>query len=408
MATTYTPEPTGSGLRAHIQRLGGKMAGMVMPNIGAFIAWGLITALFIPTGWLPNKDLGELVDPMIKFLLPLLIGYTGGRMVHGQRGAVVGAVATVGIIVGADVPMFLGAMMIGPLTAYLLKLFDDLVQDRVRTGFEMLVDNFSAGIIGGAMAVAGNRVIGPVMNTFSDWAGDGVGWLVDHDVLPLTSLLIEPAKVLFLNNAVNHGVLGPLGVQQAAEHGKSVLFMLESNPGPGLGVLLAYWFFGPRRLRPSVPAAAIIHFFGGIHEIYFPYILMKPRMILAAMAGGVTGVAIFVAFDTGLVATPSPGSIFAYLAQTPRGASNWIGVYTGLLASTAVSFGVGAALLGFGRLAEPATDGDPEGAEEQDGTATAETAGDETAENETAKDEAAKSEAPKDAGDGAAKETTAH
>jgi PTS system mannitol-specific IIC component len=366
MATTYTPEPTGSGFRANVQRLGGKMAGMVMPNIGAFIAWGLITALFIPTGWLPNKELAELVDPMIKFLLPLLIGYTGGQMVHGRRGAVVGAVATAGIVVGADVPMFLGAMIIGPLAAYLLKLFDGLIEDRVRTGFEMLVDNFSAGILGGAMAIAGNRVIGPVMNTFTEWAGDGVHWLVDHDVLPLTSLLIEPAKVLFLNNAVNHGVLGPLGVQQAAEHGKSVLFMLESNPGPGLGVLLAYWFFGPRRLRPSVPAATIIHFFGGIHEIYFPYILMKPRMILAAIAGGMTGVAIFVATGVGLVATPSPGSIFAYLAQTPRGVGNWIGVYTGLFASAAVSFGVGAALLGFGRLAEPKEEDDDESAAEDE------------------------------------------
>ncbi|CNG06009.1 PTS system mannitol-specific transporter subunit IIC [Mycobacterium tuberculosis] len=391
MATTYTPEPTGSGFRANVQRIGGKMAGMVMPNIGAFIAWGLITALFIPTGWLPNKDLAELVDPMIKFLLPLLIGYTGGRLVHGQRGAVVGAVATVGIVVGADVPMFLGAMIMGPLAAYLIKLFDGLVQERVRTGFEMLVDNFSAGIIGGAMAVAGHLVIGPIMNTFSDWAGDGVSWLVDHDVLPLTSLLIEPAKVLFLNNAVNHGVLGPLGVQQAAEHGKSVLFMLESNPGPGLGVLLAYWFFGPRRLRPSVPAATIIHFFGGIHEIYFPYILMKPRMILAAIAGGMTGVAIFVATGAGLVATPSPGSIFAYLAQTPRGVGNWIGVYTGLFASAAVSFGVGAALLGFGRLAEP-----------EDAESTAED------ELEEAKDKTAENKAAaKKAAGGTPKETTA-
>ncbi|MGI5414598.1 mannitol-specific PTS transporter subunit IIC [Actinomadura luteofluorescens] len=403
MATTYTPEPAGSGIRANIQRLGGRMAAMVMPNIGAFIAWGLITALFIPTGWLPNKELGELVDPMIKFLLPLLIGYTGGRMVHGQRGAVVGAVATVGIVVGAEVPMFLGAMITGPLAAYVLRLFDGLVQDRVRTGFEMLVDNFSAGIVGAAMAVAGNRVIGPVMNTFTEWAGDGVGWLVDHDLLPLTSLLIEPAKVLFLNNAVNHGVLGPLGVQEAAQHGKSVLFMLESNPGPGLGVLLAYWFFGPRRLRPSVPAAAVIHFFGGIHEIYFPYILMKPRMMLAAMAGGVTGVAIFVATGAGLVATPSPGSIFAYLAQTPRGAGNWVGVYTGLVASAAVSFGVGAALLGFGKLAESdPEDGDP-AAGEAEGTAE-ESAADKSA----AKESNAEQTGPQEPADGAARETTAH
>ncbi|MEU8307877.1 PTS mannitol transporter subunit IICB [Actinomadura sp. NPDC048955] len=403
MATTYTPEPAGSGIRANIQRLGGRMAAMVMPNIGAFIAWGLITALFIPTGWLPNKELGELVDPMIKFLLPLLIGYTGGRMVHGQRGAVVGAVATVGIVVGAEVPMFLGAMITGPLAAYVLRLFDGLVQDRVRTGFEMLVDNFSAGIVGAAMAVAGNRVIGPVMNTFTEWAGDGVGWLVDHDLLPLTSLLIEPAKVLFLNNAVNHGVLGPLGVQEAAQHGKSVLFMLESNPGPGLGVLLAYWFFGPRRLRPSVPAAAVIHFFGGIHEIYFPYILMKPRMMLAAMAGGVTGVAIFVATGAGLVATPSPGSIFAYLAQTPRGAGNWVGVYTGLVASAAVSFGVGAALLGFGKLAESdPEDGDP-AAGEGEGAAE-ESAADKSATRESTDEQTG----PQEPADGAARETTAH
>ncbi|MFD0853384.1 PTS transporter subunit EIIC, partial [Actinomadura adrarensis] len=223
-----------------------------------------------------------------------------------------------GLVVGADVPMFLGAMIIGPLAAYLMKLFDELIEDRVRPGFEMLVNNFSAGILAAAMAIAGNRGIGPVVSTFSDLAEDAVGWLVDNNVLPLTSILIEPAKVLFLNNAVNHGVLGPLGVQQAAETGKSVLFMLESNPGPGLGLLLAYMFFGPRRLRPSTPAAAIIHFFGGIHEIYFPYVLMKPRMILALMAGAGTGIAIFVATGAGLVATPSPGSIFAYLAQTPR------------------------------------------------------------------------------------------
>ncbi|MFG2005529.1 mannitol-specific PTS transporter subunit IIC [Spirillospora sp. NPDC048911] len=366
MATAYTPKVTGDGVRARVQRVGGYLAGMVMPNIGAFIAWGLITALFIPTGWTPNKELGELVDPMIKFLLPMLIGYTGGRMVHGQRGAVVGAVATMGVVVGAEQPMFLGAMIMGPLAAYLLKLFDGLVEDRIRPGFEMLVDNFSAGIIGAGMAVVGKLTIGPVVRTLTNSAGDAVEWLVDNDVLPLASVLIEPAKVLFLNNAINHGVLSPLGVQQAAEHGKSILFTLESNPGPGLGVLLAYFFFGPRKLRPTAPAAMIIHFFGGIHEIYFPYILMKPRMILAAIAGGATGVAIFLAFDTGLVATPAPGSIFAYLAQTPKGVSNWIGIYTGVFASIAVSFGVGAALLGFGRLAEPAEDGDASATETED------------------------------------------
>ncbi len=350
-SSSYTPVVVGTGLKATVQRVGGYLAGMVMPNIGAFIAWGLITALFIPTGWLPNARFAALVVPMITFLIPVLIGYTGGRAVHGQRGAVVGAVATVGIIVGSNVPMILGAMIVGPLTAYLLKRFDAFTEDRIRPGFEMLVENFSAGILGGGMAVLGVWVIGPVVRAGTTGTGHGVEWLVNHHLLPFASFLIEPGKVLFLNNAINHGVLGPLGVAQAAEHGKSVLFMLESNPGPGLGVLLAYLLFGPRLLRPTVPAAIIIQFFGGIHEIYFPYVLMKPRMILAAIAGGASGILVFLATGAGLVATPSPGSIFAYAAETPPG--SYFGVFAGVLVAVAVSFTVGSALLGFGKLAEP-------------------------------------------------------
>lgn len=347
MADTYTPPVYGTGVKATIQRIGGHLAGMIMPNIGAFIAWGLITALFIPTGWLPNASLAALVGPIITTLLPVLIGYTGGRMVHGQRGAVVGAVATMGVVVGATIPMFLGAMVIGPLAAYVLKLVDRFTEQRTKAGFEMLVDNFTAGIVGGAMALLGVWGIGPIVKVVTEAAGSGVGWLIGHSLLPLASVLIEPAKVLFLNNAINHGVLGPLGVAEAVQQGKSILFMLESNPGPGLGLLLAYLFFGPRALRPSTPAAMIIHFFGGIHEIYFPYVLMKPRLIIAVIAGGAAGVFTFMITGAGLVATPSPGSIFAYLAVTPKG--GWFGVAAGILLATAASFAVASLLLGFGR-----------------------------------------------------------
>ena len=273
-------------------------------------------------------------------------------MVHGQRGAVVGAVATIGVVVGAGIPMFLGAMIMGPLTAYLLKLVDGYIQDKTRAGFEMLVDNFSAGIIGGAAAVFGSWAVEPIVKHVTNVAGNGVEWLIHHHLLPLASVVIEPAKVLFLNNAVNHGVLGPLGVAESVRHGKSILFMLESNPGPGLGVLLAYLLFGPKLLRPSVPAAIVIQFFGGIHEIYFPYILMKPRLVLASMAGGAAGIGTFMVTGAGLVATPSPGSIFAYAAETPRG--GYFGVFAGVLVAAAVSFAVGSALLGFGRFAEDA------------------------------------------------------
>jgi PTS system mannitol-specific IIC component len=350
----------GPGVQATIQRIGGYLAGMIMPNIAAFIAWGLITALFIPTGWWPNEQLAELVAPMILTLLPVLIGYTGGRLVHGQRGAVVGAVATMGVVVGTDIPMFLGAMIIGPLAAYVLKRIDGVIGGRVRAGFEMLVDNFSAGILGVVMAILGYLAIGPVVTTLATAAGDGVDVLVSNGLLPLVSIIVEPAKVLFLNNAINHGVLGPLGVDQALENGKSILFMIETNPGPGLGILLAYFLFGPRSLRPTAPGAIIIHFFGGIHEIYFPYVLMNPRLILAAIVGGASGVFTAVVTGAGLVATPSPGSIFAYLAVTPP--TGFVGVLLAIVVATGVSFAVASMLLGFGRAEEPVETRSPEAA----------------------------------------------
>ncbi|AXT84480.1 PTS mannose transporter subunit IIA [Aeromicrobium sp. A1-2] len=346
--SNYTPHAAGDGLRAKIQRFGSKLAGMVMPNIGAFIAWGLITAIFIPDGWIPNKDIATLVSPMILFLLPLLIGFTGGKMVHGHRGGVVGAVATMGVIVGTDVPMFLGAMIMGPLGGWIIMKLDESIEGKVKPGFEMLIDNFTAGIVGMLLAIVGLKGAGPVVEHLTTWLGNGVEKLVDNNMLPLASFVIEPAKVLFLNNAINHGVLTPLGVTEAAEKGKSVLFMLESNPGPGLGILLAYWLFGPRSLRASAPAAIIIQFFGGIHEIYFPYILMKPKLILAVIAGGAAGIATFQLTGAGLVASPSPGSIFAYLAQTPKGFGNYGGMLLGVTVSAAVSFFVASLLLGFG------------------------------------------------------------
>ena len=342
----------GNGIRARVQRFGGNLAGMIMPNIGAFIAWGLITALFIPTGWLPNETLAQLVDPTIKFLLPVLIGYTGGRMVHGQRGAVVGAIATMGVIVGADVPMFLGAMIIGPLAALLMKWFDRAIEGKVRSGFEMLVNNFSAGILGGAMALLGLIGIGPIVEALTTAASNVVDFLVDNSLLPLVSIIVEPAKVLFLNNAINHGVFGPLGIEQAQETGQSILFMIETNPGPGLGILVAFWLFGPRKTRPTAPGAIIIHFFGGIHEIYFPYLLMKPKLILAAIAGGMAGVGTALVTNSGLVAPPAPGSIFAYMAVTPRGGH--LSVLLCIAVATAVSFVVAAALMKFGHGADAA------------------------------------------------------
>ncbi|CAH0532746.1 PTS system mannitol-specific EIICBA component [Vibrio stylophorae] len=323
--------------------MGRFLSNMVMPNIGAFIAWGIITALFIPTGWLPNESLASMVGPMITYMLPLLIGYTGGKLAGGDRGAVVGAITTMGVIVGTDIPMFMGAMMVGPLGGYAIKTFDRFMEGRVRSGFEMLVNNFSAGIIGMICALLAFFFIGPFVKVLSGVLASGVNFLVAQNLLPLTSIFVEPAKILFLNNAINHGIFSPLGIQQVTETGQSIFFLIEANPGPGLGILLAYMVFGKGSARQTAGGASIIHFFGGIHEIYFPYVLMNPRLILAAIAGGMTGVFVLTLFNAGLVSPASPGSIFAILLMTPK--ASMVGVLASIASATAVSFVVASILM---------------------------------------------------------------
>ncbi len=336
--------------RAKIQAFGGFLTSIVIPNIGAFIAWGFITALFIPTGWIPNEHFGQLVDPMIKYLLPLLLGYTGGNLIGGQRGAVMGSIATVGLIIGADIPMFLGAMIMGPLGGYVIKKFDEMVEGKIPTGFEMVVNNFSLGIIGFILALLSFQFIGPIIEAANRLVTVAIKSLVATGFLPLLSIINEPAKVLFLNNVIDQGIYYPLGMQETLETGKSIYFMVASNPGPGLGMLLAYSLFGKGVSKKSAPSAIIIHFFGGIHELYFPYVLMNPLMILAMIAGGMSGIITFNAFRAGLVAGPSPGSIFAYLALTPKG--NFLGVISGVVVATVVAFLVASAILKLGRKNE--------------------------------------------------------
>ncbi|MFS0639181.1 PTS mannitol transporter subunit IICBA [Mesobacillus foraminis] len=341
-----------SNIKVAVQKFGNFLSSMVMPNISAFIAWGLITALFIPTGFIPNESLAKMVSPMVTYLLPILIGYSGGKLVHDQRGAVVGAIATMGVIAGADIPMFLGAMVIGPLGGWVIKKFDQMIEGKVRAGFEMLVNNFSAGILGAILAILAFLGVGPVIDAFTGWLVAGVDWLVGTGLLPLTSILIEPAKVLFLNNAINHGVLSPIGVEQVKETGQSILFLLEANPGPGIGVLLAYMFFGKGAAKKSAPGAGIIHFFGGIHEIYFPYILMRPMLFLAVILGGMSGVFTLVLLGGGLFAPSSPGSILAITAVTPHHAGAYIANFAGVIVAAAVSFIVSAFILKTGKQGE--------------------------------------------------------
>lgn len=346
---------TQSSFKVRIQKLGTSLSNMVMPNIGAFIAWGVLTSLFIPTGWLPNENLAQIVGPMLTYLLPLLIGYTGGHTLHGQRGAVVGAIATFGAVAsssvpsflesnnGAGVPMFIGAMIMGPLGGWCIKKFDQAFQEKIRPGFEMLVNNFSAGLIGFALVLLAFYGIGPVVASLTGIIGNGVQAIVDANLLPLANILVEPAKILFLNNAINHGIFTPLGAEQVAETGKSILFLIEANPGPGLGILVAYMVFGKGSAKSSAWGASIIHFLGGIHEIYFPYVMMKPLLFLAVIAGGVTGTFVNQLLGSGLTGAASPGSIIAILGMAAKGSH--LSVILGVLAGAVVSFLVASVIL---------------------------------------------------------------
>ncbi|MBM9521027.1 PTS mannitol transporter subunit IICBA [Desulforhopalus vacuolatus] len=331
-------------VKVGVQSFGRFLSGMVMPNIGAFIAWGLITALFIPTGWWPNEKLATLVGPMITFLLPLLIGYTGGKMVGGDRGAVAGAVTTMGVIVGSDIPMFMGAMIAGPLGGLAVIKFDQMVHGKVKPGFEMLVNNFSLGIISMVAALIAYLVVGPIVSVITRALASGVGWIVDMSLLPLVSIIVEPAKILFLNNAINHGVFTPLGAEQAAKFGSSIYYLIETNPGPGLGILLAYIAVGRGAAQKSAYGASIIHFFGGIHEIYFPYILMKPRLIIAVIAGGMVGVGFNMITGNALVGPASPGSVFALVLMSTKGMGIVL-TLSSIALSALTSFLIGAVLI---------------------------------------------------------------
>ncbi len=363
---SVTTTPPGGGARVAVQKFGTFLSGMIMPNIPALIAWGLLTALFIDVGWLPNASLALMVGPTIHYLLPLLIANTGGRMVYDFRGGVVGVLGTMGAIVGSDyliaqfnatlpegasqlgqIHMFIGAMIMGPLSAWVMKKLDALWAGKVRAGFEMLVDMFSAGIAGFLMMLFGFTAIARLVNVIMDVLGSAVAWLIETGLLPLVSIVIEPAKVFFLNNAINHGVLTPLGTAQSDLDGKSILFLLEANPGPGLGLLLAFTFFGLGAARASAPGAAIIHFLGGIHEIYFPYVLMKPQLLIAMILGGMTGVTTNMVFGSGLRGPAAPGSFLAVLFQTAS--DSYVGVILSVVLSATVTFLVAAFILRLSR-----------------------------------------------------------
>lgn len=328
-----------------VQRFGKFLSAMIMPNIGALIAFGFLAAFFNGSGWIPHEGFATIFSAILVYLIPILIALTGGKLIGGERGSIVGAIAVVGAIMSdPNTTMLMAAMMIGPLSGFCIRKFDKMMEGHMPAGFEMLINNFSVGIIGMLLAMVSYLVIGPFMNLILAILSAGVNVLVEHSMLPLIAVFIEPAKVLFLNNAINHGIFTPIATAQAAETGKSIMYMLESNPGPGLGVLLAYMFFcGDKKTKQSAPGAVIIHLLGGIHEIYFPYILMNPLVIIAPIAGNIAAIFWYNLTNAGLVGPASPGSIIAYLMMASR--DSMFSVIVGVLIATVVSFGIASVII---------------------------------------------------------------
>lgn len=328
-----------------VQRFGKFLSAMIMPNIGALIAFGFLAAFFNGSGWIPHEGFATIFSAILVYLIPILIAATGGKLIGGERGSIVGAIAVVGAIMSdPDTTMLMAAMIIGPLGGFCIKKFDQAMDGHMPAGFEMLINNFSAGILGMLLAMLSYVVIGPFMNLILAILTAGVNVLVAHSLLPLIAVFIEPAKVLFLNNAINHGIFTPIATAQAADAGKSIMYMLESNPGPGLGVLLAYMFFcEDQKTKQSAPGAVIIHLLGGIHEIYFPYILMNPLVIIGPIIGNIAAIFWYNLTDCGLVGPASPGSIIAYLMMAPR--NKIFAVIVGVLIAAAVSFVISSAVI---------------------------------------------------------------
>ena len=324
------------------RRVGHYLSGMIMPNVSVFISWGIITTLIQYLRGPLQSSFLEMDRLMIQFLFPVLIAYTGGRLIENRAG-VVAAVAVIGMLTESEDPHILGAMVIGPLIGWIVFLFDKYVLPKVKPGYEMLVRNFSAGILGMLFGYLSLVFIGPIIAGITNQIGFFVGWLIQRNLLLFTNLFIEPLKVLFLNNTLNHGILTPLGIEQAGDAGTSILFLIETNPGPGLGVLLAFILFSRKELKATASGAFMIHLFGGIHEIYFPFVLLNPLLFAAVILGGMSGTLIFEMFQVGLKVPASPGSIVVILANAPQ--EMLLGVASGIAGSTLVSFIIAALVI---------------------------------------------------------------
>lgn len=313
-------------MRNAIHKFGKFYSNIMINMIGIFIFVGILSVIFGDYGWAPNENIYAISQFVYSYVIPALIAYAAGNhmgQIYEKRpdvpktginhaGGAIAVMAAAGIMIADKNCAILGAMILGPVCGLLWKHVLEPLTRKAVQGMEMLTRNLVAAIVGAAFSITAYYVLTPVLSAVTHVIMMGVDWLIAHKLICLTSVLIEPAKVFFLNNSIHHGILLPLAMQQAEQSGSSMLFLLETNPGPGLGVLLALWLSN-RKKRKEYAAYMFVECIGGIHEIYFPEVLANLWLLLALIPGGMAGTLCMSVFHVASAGLVSPGSILTVL-----------------------------------------------------------------------------------------------
>lgn len=334
-------------MRNAIHKFGKFYSNIMINMIGIFIFVGILSVIFGDYGWAPNENIYAISQFVYSYVIPALIAYAAGNhmgQIYEKRpdvpktginhaGGAIAVMAAAGIMIADKNCAILGAMILGPVCGLLWKHVLEPLTRKAVQGMEMLTRNLVAAIVGAAFSITAYYVLTPVLSAVTHVIMMGVDWLIAHKLICLTSVLIEPAKVFFLNNSIHHGILLPLAMQQAEQSGSSMLFLLETNPGPGLGVLLALWLSN-RKKRKEYAAYMFVECIGGIHEIYFPEVLANLWLLLALIPGGMAGILCMSVFHVASAGLVSPGSILTLLFMSGH---HVLGTLFAVAISTAVS-----------------------------------------------------------------------
>lgn len=339
-----------------LHRFGKFYTKVIINYIGIFIFVGILSVVFGDYGWLPNEDIYAISQFVYKAVIPIMIAYAAGNEAGHSRereggkrlqaGGAIAVMAVSGMILADDETGILGAMILGPVSGILWKYILEPGVRKVKAGLEMLVRNVAAAFAGSIMALLAFYLVAPAIAVCVHVLLSGIDYLIGHKLIWLVSIVIEPAKVFFLNNSINHGILIPLGMQQAEQVGESMLFLLEANPGPGLGILAAL-YLERKEKRKEYAASMFVEFVGGIHEIYFPEIISNMWLLLALISGGAAGNLCFMILHGAANGVVSPGSIFAVLLVCSQ--NRILAVLIGIAVSVAVSAAVAVLILKWQR-----------------------------------------------------------